>query len=544
SKCAFLYVLTGEDTWAQKARKWAEKHINDKFWGTKYLGTEAYFYGKNLAQAYDFCYDAPSWDIAFRSLVSTKLLELGDYIITDGGLNSSDEVVSTMFGIRNAAGGLCYLATDEYYAPIRLDTAYERSSNYLLKNYTADKGARGWNIEGSATNLYAMEHITPFIIAMKRINRKDLTKVSSGTKLTLLTAYLSEIKIGTDKAAYFHPDFNEGNPRLVGEGALGLSFYLVPREYHPGMLYVYDRMVGNKGDKSWDNSRAGSIYSILYHPGLTVLEKEPLKISEWRDAMIEKGGNGNVLFRNSYQGKDDLECQLFFKTRAGVGRSDSMDFRILGKENAWVVGSGGNENERKNTLYLTSPDNVKRINDNNALIIGKPVLNRDGSGNVVSFMVNNNVGVRDHKRRFCANFSDAIKAEGAFVISDTSINGTCWQMNTLDCNKIATDGNAFTITAPNGDVMKGTVLYPEKPIITIGSGTRKSAYTFNGNDCQNKTIQIQSINGSYLVVLTVVKKGTESPKVSADGIWYGRIPGGTVTVGDWKVKIDKDEIIQ
>ncbi|HYE07799.1 MAG TPA: hypothetical protein VEL07_19945, partial [Planctomycetota bacterium] len=86
ARCGFLYVLTGDDEWAKRAKVFVERRINDVTegtsgtgWAKNVKGLRLYHFGKSVALAYDFCWSAPSWS-QFRITVSTKLKEQADFI--------------------------------------------------------------------------------------------------------------------------------------------------------------------------------------------------------------------------------------------------------------------------------------------------------------------------------------------------------------------------------------------------------------------------------------------------------------------------------
>ena len=549
-QCAFLYVLSGDDKWAKKARALVEKRINDNaFWANpKAKGLSLFWHGSRISLAYDWCYGAPSWDAAFSTKISQELKKHGDVILKSGGSGQNNSRASNWQGARFAAAGLCLLATDETVLPADLDQCHTSTVRYLTENLNNSKDSRGWNIEGLGYTFYPMGNfIGPYGIAIARKDpAKDLRKMSI-VGWTYWTTLAVDIKaMGT----IIRPDFGDDNAGTDSEGAASQAFYYCPDALKPGLVYEYDRLWGAKGNKNYDSPRGGTIYSILYHPGAALAEKDPMSIPEWRAGFIDKGGNGFFTYRNSYQCNDnDVVAQIYTKLRGDKGHAgpDALSFRIQGLDTAWAVG-GGRYGPKINTqdayiysmdtLYPVKPEEKLTTNSNTGKIVGTPISKEDGSGNVVLSIAANNVGVKNQKRWFISDFSAATSTNGTFVIADTSDDGKFWQLCTLEENTITSAGNTFTITAKNGNTMKGTVLYPAAGV-TFTTGTRIRGTDFITG--KNGYVHFQSPDGKYLVVLTLEKKGQEHPAITSTGNW-GAEPKTTVTVGKFNVDINGDVI--
>ena len=148
----------------------------------------------------------------------------------------------------------------------------------------------------------------------------------------------------------------------------------------------------------------------------------------------------------------------------------------------------------------------------------------------------NNVGTSNHTRRFITSFDSG--AEAAIIISDTSDDGKFWQLATLGTNRIEVADNAFTITSPAGDTLRGTVLHPANATLKTGRRAR-------GSDAlgvkDNSYVTVESPGGDFLITLTIAASGKTHPAVSATGTWEG-LPAGEVKVGSTSFKIQGDSI--
>ncbi len=543
---AFLYVLTGDDKWAKKAREYAELRLADErvIANPRTKGLTLYTTGAYLALAYDYCFDAPSWDPAFRDKMSKTLKAQGDVIVQKGGSEQNRSAASNWQGLRWSTGGLCYLATDEPIDAKALDLCFRNTSTFLKANLGT--GGSGWNCEGLGYTFYPMGNgVLPFGIAMHRADpSRDIRKSTPAAPFALWTCYAPIVRNAT---GMWRPDFADDNPGTNFEGTLGFAFWMSPKELHPGMKCVYDRLVGLEGDKTFDASRFGTVASILYYPD-DVKEKDPMTLPAWVQLFADTKGNGLFTFRNTYGTPDDLCVQIFAKLIGNRGHNgpDSLSYRIYGFDGLWGVGGGrygpklnGQDAYQRsmNTLYPLDPDQPFRTNGDRGQIVGH-AINKDGSGWVTMSAPQNNVGTKNHVRRFYVTFDKSTGAQCAIVIVDTSDNGTHFQHCAIQTHPITTDKNTFTITGPTENTLVGTVVFPAGTTLSTGTRMRGSDA---GEWTDNNFVTATAEGGNIVTVLTLQQKGTPPPKVEAKGDWSGKDPKGTITIGKKTIKLTGDK---
>ena len=540
---AFLYLATGDDKYAQASRKAIEKLFTFNMWGTPNVkGLALYTAAMYVAMSYDMCYGAPSWDEDFTNKISKALLHQHNVIFENGGREQNSSPASNWQGLRWSSAGLCLLATDEPVDVSRLKKCNDLVQRYLTANLGDNPDTRGWNIEGLGYTFYPLGgSVLQYVLAVKRKDPSlDLTNLP-GLRMTLWTTYAGLVPTSH---GLVRPDFGDDNPDAIGMGCFGFAFAFCPPELIPGLKYWYDRTVGSQGSKTFDDGGFGSISSILFYPA-DVAEKDPLSLPDWRKDFIDTAGNGMLLYRNHYKDSSDVVAQLYAKLRGNMGHNgpDALSFRIVGMDTIWAAGGGryGIQSNGQdaywrsmNTVYPVDPDSPLSTNGNSGQIVGTPVVNADGSGHCVLSIPENNVGTKNHTRRFLSSFDTG--ANAAFVISDSSDNGKFWQLATLASNKITTaDDNTFTITSAAGATMKGTVLYPAKVTFTTGTRARGSDAV---GDRQNNFVHFSSDDGNYLVVLTLQDSGASAPAVTGSGGYDST----TVQIGNKSFKINGNDI--
>lgn len=581
--CGFLYVLTGDDAWAQKARGYVESRLADTStghgWDMNIKGLSLYWHGRAVALAYDFCFDAPSWNTSanagsnptapFVDYVASKLKDQADRIYEDGGTQQNKNKASNWQNNRFASAGLIYLAIEDTLTPLEkenIDGSLARVETYLVANMGDSPDSRGYNIEAIGYQMYPWAFTGPFAIAAERLGYGRLADAApAAAAYALWNVYSSALRIPHVWGTHFgiHLDFGDDNNNHRGEGCYGLAFYFCPEFLHPGLRWWYDRLVGEQGDQTWDRERHGLMYSILFYND-SVAPAEPWTIREWTNAYLETGGNGYFSFRNSYTGGADIMAQLYAKFRGNAGHSgpDALSFRIAGLDAPFAVGGGrygpdiyaGDTGKKQdaylrsmNTLYPVDPENELTISGYSGQLLGVPQLFAGGGGSVSLYIDRNNVNTMNHTRRFLADYSPASGAKAVYVIADTSDDGNWWQLCQVDLDPntqaITTSGNTFTVTNPNGTWMQGTVLYPDGALnFETGSRIRGSTYGYYGEAYgENEYVHFQSADGDYLVVLTIGDADTTPPdvmEVAGTGANEGRL----VQVGGLEVTIDGDFI--
>lgn len=561
---AFLYVLTGDDSHAGRAREHATFAIQSSDWANRRVkGLTLYYVGKGLALMYDWCHGSPSWDEGFCRSVSRKLLDQADAVYESGGREQNRSLASNWQGLRFSTAGLMYLATDEPVDRARIERCHGVVRGYLLDNTGPSAQSRGWNAEGLGYTYYPMGNgVGPFAVAMHRADAsRDLREVGGGARMMLWTVYAALVR--NADGSLWRPDFGDDNPGADAEGTMGFAFWFCPPELHPGLAWWYDRTVGLAGNKTFDQGRFGTIASILYHPGDAVAPADPLSIPLWRRSMIDTEGNGYFTYRNAYRDQTDIVAQVFAKFRGNRGHNgpDALSFRVVGMNTIWATGGGryglrvGGVDVYKrsmNTLYPGDPDGPLRTGSLRGRLVGQPVLHGDGGGAVTLAIQQNNLGVDNHVRRFAVGFpgtrGDVPSHAGTgqtdpaavMVIVDTSDNGKVWQMVTLRPNAITTEANRFTITAPDGASLRGTVIHPPARAIGFKVGSRPRGSNA-GDIRENNFLHFGSDDGCYVVVMTIAPPRGAHPNVTAEGTW-AQTPRGVIRVGGWRFDVSQDAI--
>ncbi|MCD8483698.1 MAG: Ig-like domain-containing protein [Verrucomicrobia bacterium] len=562
---AFLYVLTGDEQYALAAREDVEWVIagNGFAWADPSLmGLRSYWMATHVALAYDWCATSPHWDDAFLFQVSKSLLDIAKVIINNGGTEQNTSATSNWQGARGAAGGLALLATDSRFDSALLDAAYTRVRNYINQGIGTHPETRGWAPEGLGYTYYPFGlFVGPFSEAMARVDGRDLRQETAISEVYRAMLQAPTAAVNVYDYGGIKPDWANDNMHIRGEGVYGQAFFFVNPDLLPAARWIYDRLQGPlaRDRARWDDTRGGTIWSFLHYPA-HIAEQDPMEFYAWQRTKSDQHGIGITTFRNQYDGADDILAQ--FKARlfavGGHDGPDGLGFRIIGNDTAWVVGGGRDEPGKRigqATVYPVEPGSqlAGNTNLNTGTLVGTPLVRVDGGGHVIAQMAINNMNVSAHKRWFVTDFDQqATGAEAAFIVADTTSNGTWWQLPTSPFNTISSTGNTFTITAPNGATLQGTVLHPADATISHGSRSRGSGFaplqggsladinTLNPEIATNNFVAVQGSGGQFLIAFTIQPAGDPHPPVTRTS---GTVANASIQIGNRTYTLLADDVL-
>ncbi len=415
---AYLYILTGQESYAQRSLAMTKAMINDTtLWNNdSSKGLTRAAVGLAAAMSYDMCKNATSW-AADKATISTLVKKNADSLMRSGGSGwPGGTGGNNWWAVRFSAAGVSYLATDDNSSTKLTGggtATYTRSQvlaavhNMLVVHYDQNLNSAnpakalsgdGWNGESLGYSQYPWQFTGPFALAYRRNNNIDILTAAAptlpnvatgrpgnvgnfaagGTAMTpsiqysLWSNWFGAASITRTDSGHLgkglHGDFADDNPIWNGQGTGNLSFALSPSQYVPGIRYMYDRMSGSAssgGDGYFDSDRAGGLYGILYYP--TAAAQDPATIADWGH-VYHDDAVGMVISRNRYRDENDIIAQIDAKShRPSFGHSgpDSNAVRIVGLGGFWTTGSGRNGDPRGQTgLFKKDPETYTLTSDN------------------------------------------------------------------------------------------------------------------------------------------------------------------------------------
>jgi hypothetical protein len=492
---------------------------------------------------------APYAGMDLRAAISLALKNNSDSLVASGGSGfpGADKEGNNWWGIRFAAAGLGYLASDEdpatYERNLRLSA--DAVLRHLRANLGTDPAGRGWNPEGIAYAQFAGWFTHPFALALRRATGRDFAAELPPLRHALRSTYVGVLPIerfgrlsapGDTRAGWgrgLRPDFDDDHASWDGEGTGALAFAFAPPEYLPGLKWQFRRLVGDLGDRTWDAASGNGLYALLFYPH-DLPEQNPAEV--WGLNYADPG-YGAYALRNRYEGENDFVFQTTANLRSARGGHDGPDglsFRLWGLGAPWAVGSGRDYRaplRGQTSFFPSDPEQLSTAPNAIAPSVRQAFLRRSGGGVLTLRAETSDTGVTAHERRMIVDYDGVSGAPGLFVIEDRSANGRFWRLNTPGFNQLETAPGAFTLTAPDGQRLHATVLHPPRARLRTGTFTRGNGFQYrdvgvapagtelagmNRYDRTNKWVDFETPDGRALVVLTVVPAGAQPPAVSGD----------------------------
>lgn len=476
-KQAQLYILTLDEKWAEKCSTTVEYIINDPVYFNDPIsrGLTRAAQLMAVAMSYDLCYNA--WDESQRKRVNEKLFRTMLNTNSNMGFSANYSLVSNWNGVRWGAALMAALVYDDFDKKYRKNPALpfiwdiqKRLQDHISQNVFPG----GWSAESFGYHQYNWSFIGPAIIASQNDNDHPHFKLENfapnalNSMWGLSTATLSLPRPG---GKGIKPDFSDDNAN-AGNALTAMSLRLYPEKQIPALKWMHDYMIG-RGE--FDDPRAYLFYSICWYPD-NIKAQNP-EHSGWQSFVDES--YGMMVWRNRFRDEKDIVVAFNapLKRVAGHKGPDNLSFRILGLGNLWVTGGGRTGQIAGQTnLFPNTPEIDQRTP-------GKLPASTDfehGRNGKVGFASARGscMGVEDHRRIVFTEFFQS--GEAIVKISDHSVNGKIWRINTPEFNEVEILENGYILTAPNGSKMKVTA-----PADQIKAAIKVSKVRYGGNTQQH-----------------------------------------------------------
>ncbi len=593
---AALYLATGERAHADLARDEFLFYLSQtEVWANpSFRSLSRGAIARGAAITYDLCH--PAWvgqkvpaSVTFRgetrplpaelvgrdlnTVASRALFESGRALVQSGGREwpGNTKLGNNWFAVRFGSALLALLACDEPEEEIRphYETALRHLRTHLQTAYSTHPRAGGWNPEGYGYTLYPAQFTYPAALALSRLRGVHLADEIPALRLNFAALYHGLLALPMrfpGPLLGLHPDFTDDNANWIGEGVANLAFAFAPPEQHPALRWIYRRSFGDLGDARYDTASSGGLWGLLFLD-FDGPEQNPAEVPAFGGLNFADHHHGLFSFRKSFgdPAGADILGQFMAKTVLSAGghaAPDGLGFRLWGLGVPWAVGSGRTTKAAgQNTVFPGEPDDAGNSSQVHRVI--DSYLRPAGGGYVVATSQPfSDVGVRNHVRRFIADYRPETGAEAAWIVADTSVNGRIWRMNTVGpledgrpYNVITHDSAAATFTIENqftGHRLVARVLHPARPVFRTGTFKRGSAMSApldlksrGATSPENAWIDFPSDDGAFVVAFTLLRKGRSAPNISstvaAGGtreIRVGRahytLAGETIRVAGWE----------
>lgn len=536
---AYLYLLTGDQTWAEGAWRSAERILTDSVYFLDPLSrglTRAKLLQK-MAIAYDFCY--AGWSELQRTRVNDQLFRVMFSVSANMGHEANYAIESNWMGVRYGSVLLTTYVWDRPLAshdrPAELPLRWDATKR-LQDHLKAVIFANGWNGESMSYHAYGWTFIGPALLAMKQNMRNfDLASYAPEVVNTLHALMTSTVAIEQkEDGRGMQADLADDDLMFSTEGLLGMAFRLYPPEQHAALKWMHDYLIPPEGYAAAADNHLW--YSLLYYPD-TLASQNPAEIG-W--LTYHDPEQGIVVTRNRFQDENDIVAT--YNARAtrirGHRGPDTNTFRLIGTGVPWVIGGGRTHLTAGQSAFFPSPEETA-VEDNQHL----GTLNRyrffpNGRGGF-ALGSGNCVGTENHQRLVYTAFDRASRAQAVMVVVDSSANGRRWRINTPEFNRVEEHADGYTLVAPNGSSMRVQFLAASLPVRLAngrvpygGKTTRHNQGIWYQNKQYTHSRYLDYRNqGTVVAVITLQPPGENHPKAVLEA------SGNSVVVGDLEITL-------
>jgi hypothetical protein len=328
---AFLYQVTGEKTWAEKAKEFAERTIAGELLAGdnryKWPGDGQLRAGptmSGIALAYDMAYDA--WDEATRTKVAQAIV--GNKHLAEIANRPRHVPGCNHWGAHTGGAGIVLLGLrgDPGVDQKMIEDLFGKVLNNARREIAEGYGSRGYYYEGHhCGRLSSNTGLVPFIQAYRVAAGRDLVANSPNAQW-LLTKWVYEFvdhPAGKGGGAYTYNSRGMYAREFIREGAsqggdFSQGFGICPKEHQPAVLWLYNHII-EPGTKTYD------VIVPYPHRGAYALANWPIDVAEKNPAEIFplaylEEGPGYCVFRNGWADKGNMVVTALMGSSPKAGR--------------------------------------------------------------------------------------------------------------------------------------------------------------------------------------------------------------------------------
>ncbi len=428
-------------------------------------------------------------------------------------------------------------------------------------------GPGGYQAESGIYFLKAIDGPNRYHGAYRRLFGRALTQGDIGH-------YLPRVIAATVYSGAAHRTQGINAKLVIEDENCSSLFPVIPDEWKPTMLWVWNHHVGGDGMKP-DLARiagGGAIETFLNYP-LGMAPAHPNRGGlplAW-----QAPGFGYYSFRNAWSGGDDFVLQAFgrFRRSGGWGGDDAGALRLIGLGQQWITGNEDRETRRFLESTVQFPDNPEFSTGRGRGVLVHQEARRDGGG-VVSIDLSGltyDTRIRNamptlekygqlpvigtgsgtmaarHLRSVGIDYSGRAGAPAVVAIVDR-VDGPMakrWFLHIADPDRVQVDGQAWTY--PQGDaVMAGRFLAPVGGRIAAVRERRVTKQTSGSGAGVNDIVHDLKLltaqgadarDGHFFAVFTIGRGPAPAMAVTGSGL------DAVVRIGRLSVRFDGTKVV-
>jgi len=267
---------------------------------------------------------------------------------------------------------------------------FQRARAHMYRSHRILMGDGGFQSEGE---VYTHTADTPLRFAVACRNAFGQTLSPHPDVTHFPTRYVAQ--------GVLFPNYKQGKPRLVAQSFNGgggggararhfipVGFPIIADEHKPGVLWVWNKMKGVEEGKPEtlanlvsDTKLLDVIYTFVNYP----LDMKPVHPDKSLPKTWRAKTKGLYIFRNAYQGADDIVLQVYAAELKTMGNSapDAGGLRLMGFGHAWThTGGGKHDSVMPNNLPVVTRKGESIVGDRGPGRVTAWHGEEDGSGSV------------------------------------------------------------------------------------------------------------------------------------------------------------------
>jgi len=403
----------------------------------------------------------------------------------------------------------------------------------MRRHVTYSTGDHGWYNEGEGYSRYAHTVGTlPFEVAWRTTMGEEFGGSMPGRGWYVPLWATRLLNWGGKPVHPWYGPGGQWSNDFYRSGDFVLGFALVPTDMKPACRWVFDRLWGLQGDKTFGIHEPHQAAYALAHYPFGVEAKHPETILP--KALLDRD-KGFVQFRSQWKDGDDFVACIYGKsepTGGGWSYADGASFRLFGLGTMWAVKGGTGKDggqSVENVVVVPStngwlgghvthweprPHGGTVSFDTSDIYLARPDGKGGAAGEVLSEAPPDaklvmgrylDWGIRG-LRSFAADYSGQSGAEAVVAIADRialepggklPAGEPVWQMHTG--GTLSVKGNTFTVVGKDRATLRGTFLAPAGAKLAAEGG------------------RLTATGGREFLVVMTIQRG-EAPKIETTGV--------------------------
>jgi hypothetical protein len=364
SACAVAYLISGERAYANKAHDFLSAWVGPWREGELQRG----LWALTTAVVHECCYDA--WDEPQRLAATNLLVKLHDsFREIVPGKGDPHDVTNNHWAVAHAAAAMAAMAAHGHAADAE-GRAFDMTEGIAwargrTRAFLMHHGDQGLYHEGFGYMMYPASFWLPMVLASRALDGTDYVEAFPNLRNTAASAYsavaarplVSDARGDAADERGMMLSWNDAGQGWCHANPAVLSIHIAHAHQVGALRWMYDRLTGIEGDRTFAPGWCGWFFSLLFYPyDVPAVEAEgilPKHVTDCRQ--------GLSIFRNRYRDGDDaiLGCYAKATHVGGHEHDDAGSIRLMALGRDWIMGGGQARGRAEFQSIVTPADHTR-----------------------------------------------------------------------------------------------------------------------------------------------------------------------------------------